>query len=123
MDNAIICDFRNDSTRYALKYPDTFRELPIPNLRKLFKLMRFDDTAVDTTRNALSSYVQESKRNWDTASSDFVNGYVDVKNRRDAKIREIKAKNNKLYAAVKTAKSERERAKKISSLFDECTKF
>ena len=122
MASANVCQFRCDTARFALTYPDALETLPQSKLRKLFKLMVSDPwqnaAAICMTKEALTERVAETHAAWDRASSDFVNGWVDAKYRSASEQRRLAAVNKKLTDAVKSAKTKHERAQKLLAYFE-----
>ena len=74
--------------------------------------------AICMTKEALTERVAETHAAWDQASSDFVNGWVDVKYRSASEQRRLAAANKKLTDAVKSAKTKHERAQKLLAYFE-----
>ena len=105
--------------------------LSIKNLRKIFKLMLWDDQvneqAVQDTTLFLESIVPESKAAWHAASMQYQQEWQLIKKpttvRRTrtqiAKAAAIRAHNDELTRAVKKAKTQYERGVKIQALWND----
>lgn len=112
-------------TFHADIYMDRLIDLPVPNIRKLFKLLHLyrweNERAIDSLVPYLAGAVQESKDAWKQASADYVNGWRKVdnpKSRHPAVVETLK-NNNRLTRKVKAAKAQHERWAKIQSIWAE----
>lgn len=112
-------------TFHADIYMDRLIDLPVTNIRKLFKLLHLrrweNEQAIDRLVLYLARAVQESKDTWKQASADYVNGWRKVdnpKSRHPAVVETLK-NNNRLTSKVKTAKTRHERWAKIQSIWAE----
>lgn len=106
-------------------YMDRLIDLPVTNIRKLFKMLysyRWEnERAIDSLVPYLAGAVQESKDAWKQASADYVNGWRKVdnpKSRHPAVVETLK-NNNRLTSKVKAAKARHERWAKIQSIWAE----
>lgn len=112
-------------TFHADIYMDRLIDLPVTNIRKLFKMLysyRWEnERAIDSLVPYLAGAVQESKDAWKQASADYVDGWRKVdnpKSRHPAVVETLK-NNNRLTSKVKAAKARHERWAKIQSIWAE----
>lgn len=110
-------------TFHADIYMDRLIDLPVTNIRKLFKLMHrwdFDNRqAIDRLTAHLEQAIQESEDAWKLASREFTDGWRKVSNpksRHPAVVETLK-NNNRLTRKVKAAKARHERWVKIKALW------
>lgn len=112
-------------TFHADIYMDRLIDLPVTNIRKLFKLLYLyrweNERAIDLLVPYLFQAVQESKDVWKQASVDFTHGWrkVDNPKSRHPAVVEILKNNNRLTRRVKAAKTQHERWVKIQSIWAE----
>ena len=124
MDNGTI-QFRYETARFQLNCPTALRNLPMANLKKLFKMMFLhwdreeNAEAICVTHTALNDYFSATKASWSEASVAYQNGYVDTKCSYCRNKRKAAADNAKLLSAVRSAKAAHERAKKLLASFQE----
>lgn len=109
-------------TFHADIYMDRLIDLPVTNIRKLFKLLHLyrweNERAIDSLVPYLAQAVQESKDAWKQASADYVHGWRKVdnpKSRHPAVVETLK-NNSRL---TKAAKARHERWAKIQSIWAE----
>ena len=98
-------------TFHADIYMDRLIDLPVTNIRKLFKLLHLYRWEA----------VQESKDAWKQASADYVHGWRKVdnpKSRYPAVVKTLK-NNGRLTRQLKAAKARHERWAKIQSIWAE----
>lgn len=112
-------------TFHADIYMDRLIDLPVTNIRKLFKMLYLyrweNERAIDRLVPYLAKAAQESKDAWKQASADYVNGWRKVdnpKSRHPAVVETLK-NNNRLTRKVKNAKTQHERWAKIQSIWAE----
>lgn len=117
--------FMQADTFHADIYMDRLIDLPVTNIRKLFKMLysyRWEnERTIDSLVPYLAGAVQESKDAWKQASADYVNGWRKVdnpKSRHPAVVETLK-NNNRLTSKVKAAKARHERWAKIQSIWAE----
>lgn len=110
-------------TFHADIYMDRLIDLPVTNIRKLFKLLHLyrweNERAIDSLVPYLAQAVQESKDAWKLASREFTDGWRKVSNpksRHPAVVETLK-NNNRLTRKVKAAKARHERWVKIKALW------
>lgn len=110
-------------TFHADIYMDRLIDLPVTNIRKLFKLLHLyrweNERAIDSLVPYLAQAVQESKDAWKLASREFTDGWREVSNpksRHPAVVETLK-NNNRLTRKVKAAKARHERWVKIKALW------
>lgn len=121
----VTVSFRYDTAHFVLNYPKAIEDLPLANLRKLFKFMVSDwhteanADAIRITHEALKAHVTETKAAWDKASVEYQHGYVDTTYHGCRNKRQATANNKRLLAAVKSAKAAHERAGKLLTFFEE----
>lgn len=112
-------------TFHADIYMDRLIDLPVTNIRKLFKMLYLyrweNERAIDSLVPYLAGAVQESKDAWKQASADYVDGWrkVDSPKSRHPAVVEILKNNNRLTRKVKAAKAQHERWAKIQSIWAE----
>lgn len=112
-------------TFHADIYMDRLIDLPVTNIRKLFKMLYLyrweNERAIDSLVPYLAGAVQESKDAWKQASADYVDGWhkVDNPKSRHPAVVEILKNNNRLTRKVKAAKAQHERWAKIQSIWAE----
>ena len=101
---------------------DKLAELPIRNIRKIFKPMKRVSTqddelknqpAIDRTEHFLQSVIADAKAEW-AATSNYCRDQWSRHTDRDAK-----AKNRKLLAAVRKAKARYVRLTRIQTILNE----
>lgn len=112
-------------TFHADIYMDRLIDLPVTNIRKLFKLLHLyrweNERAIDLLVPYLAQAVQESKDAWKQASADYVHGWRKVdnpKSRHPAVVETLK-NNGRLTRQLKAAKVRHERWAKIQSIWAE----
>lgn len=122
---ANIVSFSFGMAEFNLLYPDAILKLPLSNLKKIITLM-FSNyipyknaEAIEATSHALCDYFEETKAQWEKASIDYQNGFVDVKYHYCANKKKATANNRKLINAVKSTKHQHERAQKLLKHFNE----
>ena len=110
-------------TFHADIYMDRLIDLPVTNIRKLFKLLHLyrweNERAIDSLVPYLAQAVQESEDAWKLASREFTDGWRKVSNpksRHPAVVETLK-NNNRLTRKVKAAKARHERWVKIKALW------
>ena len=110
-------------TFHADIYMDRLIDLPVTNIRKLFKLLHLyrweNERAIDSMVPYLAQAVQESEDAWKLASREFTDGWRKVSNpksRHPAVVETLK-NNNRLTRKVKAAKARHERWVKIKALW------
>lgn len=110
-------------TFHADIYMDRLIDLPVTNIRKLFKLMHrwdFDNRqAIDRLTAHLEQAIQEGEDAWKLASREFTDGWRKVSNpksRHPAVVETLK-NNNRLTRKVKAAKARHERWVKIKAIW------
>jgi len=124
-----IAYFKADTFQGTIYLP-RLHELPITNIRKLFRLVfRYDwenEDAILTTGLYLEDIVPDSKRAWDDASARFQREWRKIEKpagrRTKAQIHaaaELKAHNDELTRTVKTCKAKYERWVKIQALWND----
>lgn len=121
---AKVINFSFDTAEFTLLYPDAILKLPLSKLYKLFVMM-FSETrrnnnahAIEATFHALYDYFEETKARWAVASSAYQTGFVDTKYTYCADKKRVVANNKKLMNAVKSAKHQHERSKKLLDYFN-----
>lgn len=115
-------DFRADV------YLDRLIDLPVTNIRKLFKLMLSEPCsnreAIEATTAYLDAAVHASNDAWGEASKEFVHGWRKVdnpKSRHPAVVEKLK-NNKRLTRTVKAAKARYERWVKIQTIWANATR-
>ena len=110
-------------TFHADIYMDRLIDLPVTNIRKLFKLMLSEPCsnreAIEATTAYLDAAVHASNDAWGEASKEFVHGWRKVdnpKSRHPAVVETLK-NNNRLTRKVKAAKARHERWVKIKAIW------
>lgn len=112
-------------TFHADIYMDRLIDLPVTNIRKLFKLLHLyrweNERAIDSLVPYLAQAVQESKDAWKQASADCVHGWrkVDTPKSRHPAVVETLKNNGRLTRQLKAAKARHERWAKIQSIWAE----
>ena len=112
-------------TFHADIYMDRLIDLPVTNIRKLFKLLHLyrweNERAIDSLVPYLAQAVQESKDAWKQAAADYVHGWrkVDNPKSRHPAVVEILKNNGRLTRQLKAAKARHERWAKIQSIWAE----
>lgn len=112
-------------TFHADIYMDRLIDLPVTNIRKLFKLLHLyrweNERAIDLLVPYLAQAVQESKDAWKQASADYVHGWrnVDTPKSRHPAVVETLKNNGHLTRQLKAAKARHERWAKIQSIWAE----
>ena len=80
-----VCIFRYETAAFTLVYPEALHELPLSNLRKLFKFMCSDrdinSVPIRVTHDALKDLISETHSVWGAASSEYQNGWTDPRYR------------------------------------------
>lgn len=119
---AVRVDFDYDTASYALVYPNALIQLPITNIKKLFKLMCAEDgrndKAIGITEDWLKALVVLKHKVWDWRSQAYQNGYKDTRYLMQLHNKSvIEANNKKLLNAVKRSKSEYEKAVRLEQYF------
>lgn len=96
---------------------DKLAELPMPHIRKIFKLMKSapyeNELSIYQTSSWLSEMIADRKAFWERASSEYRTGWS---LRTD---RVTHANNRKLIEKVRKAKLEYDRWTKIQAIFNE----
>ena len=119
--------FRADTFQATIYLP-RLNELPVSNIRKLFRLVfRYDwenEDAILTTGLCIQNAVEDSPQAWKVKSQECIDGYIDVKGPRVHELKhedklKIIRENNRLLRAVKDAKSTHEKWVKINTIFHE----
>ena len=128
-----MCDtvsFSQDAFHATILLPALI-DFPMENLRKIFKLMLWDDRvnerAIQDTTLFLEDTVPASKRDWDAASVRYQQEWRLIEKpttvrRTKAQIQKtaaIRAHNDELTRAVKKAKSQYEQWVKIQALWND----
>lgn len=111
-------EIRND-TFHASIILERLAELPIPKIRKIFKLMSNDPSnkpAIDQTAIYLTEAIPGAKAEWAYAYRDYCNGWS-LKT-----TRATRANNRKLIANVRKAKSNHDRLCRIQTIFNQIIK-
>ena len=112
----------------ATIYLPRLNELPVTNIRKLFRLMfRYDwenEEVIQITGLYAQNAVEDSLQAWKVKSQECIDGYIDPKEplvsglkRKDKLI--VIRENNRLQRAVKDAKRTHEQWVKINTIFHE----
>jgi len=118
-----------DSCVYTL-YPQFFKDAPLENLRKIFKFLfqfRWKDgnpEAINDLDVLLPQFCEEAKVKWSDASKAFRDGFKSTdraalpsnlyyRKEIQAEVKKRKLHNDKLMAAVKSAKAKHEKAVKV----------
>lgn len=73
---------------------------------------------IRVTHDALKDLISETHSVWGAASSEYQNGWTDLRYKSAFEQRKIKASNNKLLRTLKSAKAQHERAKKLLAYFE-----
>lgn len=115
----------NTGDYHADIYFDRLEDMPLSNIRKVFKLLLADpwsnEGAIRQMTLYLDAAVIESKEAWKQASTEYHNGwrYVPNKKSRLKDDRQKLRENNRLTAAVKRAKARHERWVKLQTCWAE----
>lgn len=122
---------RADSYRAKVAL-DLFPELPLSNIRKLFRIMFRaaweNESSIQTINDWLSKAILSAKADWGTATLEYGNRWKDLKTfssglwnlqpqQRRRKIAEQRRLNRELTATLKAAKTAYDRLVKIQSEF------
>lgn len=106
-------------------YFDRLEDMPLSNIRKVFKLLLADpwsnEGAIRQMTLYLDAAVIESKEAWKQASIEYQNGWRNVFNKK-SRLKEDRQKlreNNRLTAAVKRSKARHERWVKLQTCWAE----
>lgn len=112
----------------ATIYLPRLNELPVTNIRKLFRLVfRYDwenEEVIQITGLYAQNAVEDSLQAWKVKSQECIDGYIDPKGplvsglKREDKLIVIR-ENNRLQRAVKDAKRTHEQWVKINTIFHE----
>ena len=111
-----------DGEYRAMIILDTLPELPMPNIRKIFKLMKhapgWDDAienrlAEEQTADFLKAAVTDSEASWKQASSDYMHMWSLHTDRT------TQANNRRLMADVRRTKNRHDRFVRIQTIFNE----
>lgn len=131
MSETIIC-FTAGSAKFQVVL-ERLTELPLNNIRKLFRLLfasawdHDNRRAIDATSFWFSKAIENLKVAWGMATVEFNNGWRDLKfyatelppaDRKKA-VSKQRQLNQMLTTALKDAKTDYERLVKIQSIFDE----
>lgn len=115
----------NTGDYHADIYFDRLEDMPLSNIRKVFKLLLADpwsnEGAIRQMTLYLDAAVIESKEAWKQASIEYQNGwrYVPNKKSRLKDDRQKLRENNRLTAAVKRTKARHERWVKLQTCWAE----
>lgn len=115
---------RSDDAFHAWLYPDKMDELPLPNFRKLMRIMFRaawrNEEAIEQLRDWFTVVLAERKKLWDDRSLTFQREYQDPEQRQGRKTRaDAKKHNDALYAEVKRAKARYDRVIKMQNIYTE----
>lgn len=114
--------FSADTCRITLHLPKLI-ELPVPNLRKLFKLMLLEpwnnEEAIQTTELFIPDAVTSSKAKLQTASDAYAQGWRKVQNPRSRHpdVRKVLKENRRLTEDLKAAKALHDSWVKIQAIW------
>lgn len=115
----------NTGDYHADIYFDRLEDMPLSNIRKVFKLLLADpwsnEGAIRQMTLYLDAAVIESKEAWKQASIEYQNGWRNVFNKK-SRLKEDRQKlreNNRLTAAVKRTKARHERWVKLQTCWAE----
>lgn len=115
----------NTGDYHADIYFDRLEDMPLSNIRKVFKLLLADpwsnEGAIRQMTLYLDAAVIESKEAWKQASIEYQNGWRNVFNKK-SRLKEDRQKlreNNRLTAAVKRSKARHERWVKLQTCWAE----
>lgn len=119
--------FRADTFQATIYLP-RLNDLPVANIRKLFRLVfRYDrenEEAIQITGLYTQNAVEDSLQAWKVKSQECIDGYIDAKGlrvfglKREDKLKIIQ-ENNRLLRAVKDAKRTHEKWVNINAIFHE----
>ena len=104
---------------------DKLPELPVSNIRKLFKMVFLErwrnEEAIQIIENHITYTVPEAKAAWHTAAVEYSNGWRFVKNKKSRcpEVVEVLKENGRLTRELKHAKSIYERWVKIQALWND----
>ena len=118
-----ILGIKNGSFRAEIIL-DNLPELPLANIKKLFKLMLKapweNRDAIETLDNRIRTRIDDAKAHWEAAAWDYAAGYKipRSKSRSDPESVAQRKKNRRLIQTVNSSKAQFEHWEKILTLYE-----